>query len=141
MSGVGETRFAAYLRPAGSMRERLQDPLEVKEGVTIWGRSPHTKVKEQLCSRRQFELYFDAATGQVRLKQLGSNPSAIDGRHIKKGALIPSTGTSTHTSSPFVCRCRCCFFFFVCVCVCVCVCMSECTLTSSFLLHLLVLLF
>ncbi|EGD73931.1 hypothetical protein PTSG_12341 [Salpingoeca rosetta] len=80
------SRFVVALRPCGQLRERLTEPLELSAGVHILGRSPQTKVKQQLCSRRQIELDVDTARGTVTLKQqLGPNACSVNGQTISRG--------------------------------------------------------
>ncbi|CAK1551063.1 unnamed protein product [Leptosia nina] len=51
---------------------------------TVVGRSKITKIKDQACSRNQLSLTADCELCLVEIKQLGINPSGLDGFALKK---------------------------------------------------------
>ncbi|XP_047503777.1 uncharacterized protein F21D5.5 [Pieris napi] len=54
-----------------------------KVEITV-GRSKLTKIKDQLCSRHQLSLTADCEECFVEIKQLGINPSGLDGFALRK---------------------------------------------------------
>ncbi|CAF4917414.1 unnamed protein product [Pieris macdunnoughi] len=60
-------------------------PIALTHNVEITvGRSKLTKIKDQLCSRHQLSLTADCEECFVEIKQLGINPSGLDGFALKK---------------------------------------------------------
>ncbi|XP_038209815.1 uncharacterized protein F21D5.5 isoform X2 [Zerene cesonia] len=51
---------------------------------TVVGRSKITKIKDQACSRQQLSLTADCDQCLVEVKQIGINPSGLDGFALKK---------------------------------------------------------
>ncbi|XP_061197513.1 bifunctional polynucleotide phosphatase/kinase-like [Saccostrea echinata] len=58
-------------------------PLPDREAVHV-GRSEATRCIDPRCSRKQLEVTADWSTGEVTVKQLGANSSAIDGIELEK---------------------------------------------------------
>lgn len=65
-----------------------------RETVVI-GRTKETRISNPRCSREQLEICADWQSGEVMVKQLGSNNSAVDDRELFKGEItrLPMTAT------------------------------------------------
>ncbi|XP_053609861.1 uncharacterized protein F21D5.5 [Plodia interpunctella] len=61
------------------------DPIKLGHNEEILvGRSKTTKIKDQSCSRQQIWLKADCSNCLVEIKQLGVNPSGLDGFALKR---------------------------------------------------------
>lgn len=69
-------------------------PLPHRETVVI-GRTKETRISNPRCSREQLEICADWESGDVMVKQLGSNNSAVDDRELFKGEITRLPITST----------------------------------------------
>lgn len=72
------------------------DPIPLPDGEPVHlGRSEATRCIDPRCSRKQLEVTADWASGEVSVKQLGANSSAIDGIELEKDRVckLPEGGT------------------------------------------------
>lgn len=72
------------------------DPIPLPDGEPVHlGRSEATRCIDPRCSRKQLEVTVDWASGEVSVKQLGANSSAIDGIELEKDRIckLPKGGT------------------------------------------------
>ncbi|XP_049762750.1 bifunctional polynucleotide phosphatase/kinase isoform X3 [Schistocerca cancellata] len=65
--------------------DNLHDPISLPQGEeVILGRGPRTRITDTRCSRNQVCLLADSSSKEVKVKQLGSNNSAVNGLALKK---------------------------------------------------------
>ncbi|XP_062616591.1 bifunctional polynucleotide phosphatase/kinase-like [Saccostrea cucullata] len=69
-------------------------PLPDREAVHV-GRSEATRCIDPRCSRKQLEVTADWWTGEVTVKQLGANSSAIDGIELEKDRICKLSADGT----------------------------------------------
>ncbi|GAB1597666.1 uncharacterized protein F21D5.5-like [Argonauta hians] len=69
-------------------------PLPHRETVII-GRTKQTRISNPRCSREQLEICADWESGEVLIKQIGSNNSAVDNKELNKGEItrLPDNAT------------------------------------------------
>ncbi|XP_014773495.1 uncharacterized protein F21D5.5 isoform X1 [Octopus bimaculoides] len=69
-------------------------PLPHRETVII-GRTKQTLISDARCSREQLEICADWESGEVLIKQIGSNNSAVDDKELNKGEItrLPNNAT------------------------------------------------
>lgn len=76
--------------------QKSHDAISLPDGETVVvGRSPNTKITDPRCSRSQLELTADWKRQTVAVKQLGYNPSAVDGKDIGPNNVTTLTMDST----------------------------------------------